>query len=98
MCQYLQTGKGSIYVTVKDNSGKAAAGAEVTVLVVDKAFLDLMPYPLQVILLWTEGSLQLHMDFTYALTVPYLSADPLTTSFGIATPSTQQTTNRCLQI
>jgi hypothetical protein len=44
----LQSGKGVIKVSVKDASGGAVPGAEVTLLVVDKAVLDLMPYALQV--------------------------------------------------
>lgn len=44
----MQTGKVSINVSVKDDAGAAVPEAEVTVLVVDKAFLDLMPYQLQV--------------------------------------------------
>jgi hypothetical protein len=44
----LQSGKGSIKVSVKTASGAAVPGAEVTLLVVDKAILDLMPYALQV--------------------------------------------------
>jgi hypothetical protein len=44
----LQSGKGVIKVAVKTASGAAVPGAEVTLLVVDKAILDLMPYALQV--------------------------------------------------
>jgi hypothetical protein len=43
-----QSKQGSISVSVKDGKGAAVANAEVTVLVVDKAVLDLMPYELQV--------------------------------------------------
>jgi hypothetical protein len=44
----MQSGKGVIKVSVKDAAGAAVPGAEVTLLVVDKAILDLMPYALQV--------------------------------------------------
>lgn len=43
-----QSKQGSISVSVKDGKGAAVANAEVTLLVVDKAVLDLMPYELQV--------------------------------------------------
>lgn len=43
-----QSKQGSISVSVKDASGAAVANAEVTLMVVDKAILDLMPYELQV--------------------------------------------------
>ncbi|WIA22673.1 hypothetical protein OEZ86_009641 [Tetradesmus obliquus] len=42
-----KSGKGAIKVSVKDSAGAAVPGAEVTLLVVDKAILDLMPYALQ---------------------------------------------------
>jgi hypothetical protein len=43
-----QSKQGSITVSVKDAAGAAVSGAEVTLMVVDKAVLDLMPYELQV--------------------------------------------------
>jgi hypothetical protein len=43
-----QSKQGSISVSVKDASGAAVADAEVTLMVVDTAILDLMPYELQV--------------------------------------------------
>jgi hypothetical protein len=43
-----QSKQGSIRVAVKDTSGAAVADAEVTLIVVDTAILDLMPYELQV--------------------------------------------------
>ena len=51
----LQSGRGSVKVSVKDAAGAAVPGAEVTLLVVEKAILDLMPYELQVrgLLSWT---------------------------------------------
>lgn len=44
----LQSGKGTIRVTVRDAARQPVPNAEVTLLVVDKAILDLMPYDLQV--------------------------------------------------
>jgi hypothetical protein len=48
-----QSKQGSITVSVKDAAGAAVSGAEVTLMVVDKAVLDLMPYELQVGLVTT---------------------------------------------
>jgi uncharacterized protein YfaS (alpha-2-macroglobulin family) len=41
-------GKSSITVKVADAGGAPAPNAEVTLIAVDKAVLDLMPYPIQV--------------------------------------------------
>lgn len=43
-----QSRQGSISVSVRDASGAPVPSAEVTIVVVDKAVLDLMPYALQV--------------------------------------------------
>jgi hypothetical protein len=43
-----QSNDGHIDVSVKDAAGAAAPGAEVTLMVVDRATLDLLPYGLQV--------------------------------------------------
>jgi len=51
-----QSRQGSITVSVKDASGAAVASAEVTLVVVDKAVLDLMPYELQVRMLLRDAA------------------------------------------
>eukprot|EP00775_Hariotina_reticulata_P009083 gene9083-9253_t len=42
-----QSGKGTIQVVVRDSEGRPVPNAEVTLVVVDKAVLDLKPYDLQ---------------------------------------------------
>ncbi|KAF8063719.1 hypothetical protein HT031_003574 [Scenedesmus sp. PABB004] len=42
-----KSGRAELSVRVRDAAGRPVAGAEVTLLVVDRAILDLVPYPLQ---------------------------------------------------
>jgi hypothetical protein len=44
----LQSGKGTIQVVVRDSGGRPVPNAEVTLVMVDRAVLDLKPYDLQV--------------------------------------------------
>eukprot|EP00879_Flechtneria_rotunda_P001797 GHRR01001961.1.p1 GENE.GHRR01001961.1~~GHRR01001961.1.p1 ORF type:complete len:2104 (+),score=689.06 GHRR01001961.1:216-6527(+) len=76
--------KGSITVDVRDAGGKPMPGAEVTLLVVDKAFLDLMPYALQ------NVSKTIAPDFTAYFNIQDLNQFRVTQSAINATFTTLQ--------